>query len=92
MGGLWQAMAFGFAGLRPRVGSLEIDPRLPPAWSGFEVRVRFRGSRVRVRTHRARLSVTADPPVGIVVDGALYTAGPRGLELRRKGPTWELMT
>ena len=33
MGGLWQAFAFGFAGLRPRGGVLHLDPRLPPAWT-----------------------------------------------------------
>ena len=32
MGGLWQALAFGFAGVRPRGDALVVDPRLPPEW------------------------------------------------------------
>ena len=43
MGGLWQAMAYGFGGLRPRAGILVIDPVLPAAWSGLALRVQFRG-------------------------------------------------
>ena len=44
MGGMWQALAFGFAGLRPHAGMLHVDPVLPPSWSALELRVRFRGS------------------------------------------------
>jgi len=32
MGGVWQALVFGFASMRARAGQLHIDPRLPPAW------------------------------------------------------------
>ena len=39
MGGTWQALAFGFAGLRPRAGMLHVDPVLPPSWSALELRV-----------------------------------------------------
>ena len=60
MGGVWQALAFGFAGLRPRAGMLHIDPVLPPSWSALELRVRFHGARVRVRKERAHLSIWAD--------------------------------
>lgn len=89
MGGLWQAFAYGFTGLRPVEGRLAVDPRLPRSWSALEVRVRFRGRRVAVRTERAAVSITADAPVGISLDGRPYTAGPRGLSFRRTGPTWE---
>ena len=92
MGGLWQAFAFGFTGLRPSAGRLSIDPRLPHAWSALEIRVRFRGRRVTVRTERAEVTVTADAPVAVALDGRPYTAGPRGLHFRRTGPNWELMT
>lgn len=92
MGGLWQALVYGFAGLRPRAGHLAVDPRLPPAWSGLGVRVRFLGRRVQVRIEHDRLHLVADGPVGIEVDGRTYTVEPGGLELRRRGPTWEVQT
>jgi trehalose/maltose hydrolase-like predicted phosphorylase len=49
MGGLWQALAFGFAGVRARGDKLTVEPRLPAEWTALEVRLRFRGSPLRLR-------------------------------------------
>jgi trehalose/maltose hydrolase-like predicted phosphorylase len=49
MGGVWQALASGFLGLRPAGDALEADPQLPVSWSAVELRLRYRGRRVRVR-------------------------------------------
>jgi trehalose/maltose hydrolase-like predicted phosphorylase/hydroxymethylpyrimidine pyrophosphatase-like HAD family hydrolase len=65
MGGLWQALVFGFAGARPRGERLELDPRLPEEWQALELRLSFRGSAVRVRIEHDRVDVDADPPVPI---------------------------
>jgi trehalose/maltose hydrolase-like predicted phosphorylase len=92
MGSLWQAFAFGFAGLRPLGQILRMDPRLPPDWSALEIRVRFRGSRVRMRRERASLVVEADPPVDLLVGATACTAGPGPVELRRRGAIWEVTT
>lgn len=89
MGGLWQALAFGFAGLRPRDRWLHVDPRLPTSWAGLNMTVRFRGSRVRVRIAHDHLHLEAEHPVGIAVDGAPFTLDADGLEFRRQGPRWE---
>ncbi len=43
MGGVWQALAFGFAGIRPRGDVLLVDPQLPATWEALELRLRFRG-------------------------------------------------
>ena len=91
MGGTWQAITFGFMGLRPQAGMLRIDPVLPPSWSAIEQRLRFRGSRVRVRKERARLSVSADKPISVVVGGTPYVTGTRDLQFHRHGPSWELL-
>lgn len=63
MGSVWRALAFGFAGLRPTGDALAIDPVLAPGWEALEVRVRFRGSRVRVRVEPTGVRASADPPV-----------------------------
>jgi trehalose/maltose hydrolase-like predicted phosphorylase len=68
---------------------LRIDPVLPPSWSAIELRVRFRGSRVRVRKERARLTISADGPVSVVVGGTPYVTGSRDLQFQRHGPSWE---
>jgi trehalose/maltose hydrolase-like predicted phosphorylase len=52
MGGVWQALATGFLGIRPRGDLLAVDPCLPDAWPALELRFRFRGAPVGVRaTH-----------------------------------------
>jgi trehalose/maltose hydrolase-like predicted phosphorylase len=90
MGGLWQAFAFGFAGMRARDGVLSIDPRLPPTWRGLELRVRFRGSRTRLRIESSAFQVYADQPIGIEVGGEVFTVGPLRREFQRRGTSWEV--
>ena len=60
MGGVWQALAFGFAGLRPQGDVLSVDPRLPDGWEELELRVRFRGARGKVRIREEGVIVEGD--------------------------------
>jgi trehalose/maltose hydrolase-like predicted phosphorylase len=84
MGSVWRALTYGFAGLRPAADALAIDPVLPSCWEALELRVRFRGSRVRARIREREVQLTADPPVQI-----LSPAGER-LDLFRRPRTFEL--
>ena len=59
MGGLWQALVFGFAGVRPRGDSLVVDPRLPPEWGALELNLCFRGSPLRLRIDRSGVELAA---------------------------------
>jgi trehalose/maltose hydrolase-like predicted phosphorylase len=74
MGGLWQALAFGFAGIRPRKRTLLVQPHLPPEWNALELRLRFHGHRLGLRIDRS----------GVALD-----AGPE-LRLRRRDSSWEV--
>jgi trehalose/maltose hydrolase-like predicted phosphorylase len=49
LGGLWQAVLLGFAGLDLRGEALGIDPKLPPQWRSLSFRVRWRGRSVAIR-------------------------------------------
>jgi trehalose/maltose hydrolase-like predicted phosphorylase len=49
LGGLWQAIILGFAGLGLKGDMLGIDPRLPPQWRSLSFRVCWRGRRVAIR-------------------------------------------
>ena len=44
-GGLWQALAFGFAGLRLTAEGPVLDPHLPPGWDRLRFPIRYRGER-----------------------------------------------
>jgi trehalose/maltose hydrolase-like predicted phosphorylase len=89
MGGLWQALVYGFAGVRPRDGRLVIAPHVPPRWTRLEVAVRFHGSRVTVRVEGDRLSVEADGPTPVEIAGDAFEIGPGAATFPLSGPGWE---
>jgi len=90
MGGVWQALAFGFLGVRPHPLGLALDPRpLPRAWDALELTVRFHDQRVRLRLGHDHLEVAGAAGVAVLlpgtVDGATHTTPVR---LRRRDEHW----
>ena len=57
MGGIWQAVVKGFAGLRRWHETLVLDPHLPDGWSRVAFPVRFRGARLHVEVEHQRAIV-----------------------------------
>jgi trehalose/maltose hydrolase-like predicted phosphorylase len=91
MGGLWQALAFGFAGLRPKDDVLHVEPRLPSAWRALELRLRFRGSPVRLRIKPDAVTVDAGGPINVSVGDLTPSASTR-LRFERSGENWKEVT
>jgi trehalose/maltose hydrolase-like predicted phosphorylase len=60
MGGLWQALAFGFAGVRAHDGRLTVDPRLPPAWNALRLSLQYRGVPFRLHVEHGGVSVESE--------------------------------
>jgi trehalose/maltose hydrolase-like predicted phosphorylase len=89
IGSLWQALAFGFAGVRPAGDALRLDPRLPK-WRALELALRFRGSRVKLRIEHDLLTVRADPSIQTLIGtGRRRTpVASAGLRLERRGRSW----
>jgi trehalose/maltose hydrolase-like predicted phosphorylase len=91
LGSVWQAIAFGFAGLRLEDDALSVDPHLPAGWQALEVPVRVRGRLVRVRIEPDRLEVRADRPMVIRIAGLTPTRVDRnGIRAIRRGDRWML--
>jgi trehalose/maltose hydrolase-like predicted phosphorylase len=65
MGGLWQALVFGFAGARPHANVLRVEPRLPKEWEALEVRLTFRGVPLTLRIDRSGVSLDAGPELSL---------------------------
>ncbi len=65
MGGVWQALAYGFLGLRAQDDFLSIDPSLPEEWSALELRLRFHGRRVTVRAEHDSVAVRCDGSIRV---------------------------
>lgn len=83
MGSVWQALAFGFAGLRPAGETLRVDPRLPPQWRGLGTRLRFRGTRVRLEIGHDGVEVIPAAPLKVRLgEDEPVVVGPAGALLR----------
>ena len=64
-------------GIRPELGGLRIDPRLPAAWGEVRVTRRFRGATYRITIHPGSGSVARLVVDGVALDGNLAPL-PRG--------------
>jgi trehalose/maltose hydrolase-like predicted phosphorylase len=58
LGGLWQAVILGFAGLDLMGDTLGINPRLPPEWRSLSFRVCWRGRSVAIRIAGSTVQAT----------------------------------
>ena len=86
MGSVWQALAWGFGGLRPLADSLVVDPRLPQEWEELELRVRFHGTPVRVCIERDETTVVTARPISVRfgANGPARVCGPDGTRFRTR--------
>ena len=59
LGGLWQAVMLGFAGLSLAGEAPSLQPRLPPHWRSLQFRLCWRERRVRIRVTQGGQEVEA---------------------------------
>ncbi|HEU5102405.1 MAG TPA: glycosyl hydrolase family 65 protein, partial [Roseiflexaceae bacterium] len=61
LGGIWQALAYGFVGMRPQDAGLRFEPHIPAHWGELRLPIRWRGSQLRViaRSDSCEVSVEA---------------------------------
>ncbi|MCC2592463.1 glycoside hydrolase family 65 protein [Tessaracoccus sp. OS52] len=79
-GGVWNALVYGFGGLRDYRGRITFDPRLPKDWSSLSFPLQIRGSRIRVRLERDEITFTLERggEVELSVRGATVVVGSDG--------------
>ncbi|WP_462417048.1 glycoside hydrolase family 65 protein [Kytococcus sp. Marseille-QA3725] len=75
-GGVWGALVSGFGGMRPVGGEMTFDPRLPQEWDELVFRVRWHGTRLRVRLTQEAVEFTAE--TGPATEGGTCTVHVRG--------------
>jgi len=73
-GGVWNALVFGFGGLRDHGGRISLDPRLPKGWPALRFSFRLAGSRVRAELTpgELRLRLVEGPGGELSVRGRQY--------------------
>ncbi len=68
-GGLWQAVVFGFAGMRPGERAVTFDPRLPRHWLNLSFPLEWRGRTMRLdarcRPRTVNVTLASGDPVAI---------------------------
>ena len=90
MGGVWQALASGFLGLRPSGRALGLDPHLPGAWEAVRLGLRYHGQRLIVQASHDRLQLLVDGPVPVKLPGLpARPVAPPGASWHRTGRTWK---
>ena len=57
-GGVWNALVYGFGGMRDYNGVLTFDPRLPEAWERLTFRITLQGTRIRVDLSAGEIAFT----------------------------------
>jgi alpha,alpha-trehalose phosphorylase len=69
--GVWQALVFGFGGVREYDGALSITPHLPVTWDSLAFSLRFRGRRLRIRLthHEETYAIDEGEPLELTVRG-----------------------
>jgi trehalose/maltose hydrolase-like predicted phosphorylase len=88
MGSVWQALVWGFAGLRVHAGVLWIDPHLPQAWDSLEIRLRFGGARLRLELGHETAVLHTDRPISIRLRSGqptTFAAGVHRIDLSETG-------
>ena len=86
-GGVWSTLVGGFGGMRDHGGRLSFDPRFPEGWSGMTFRMRWHGSRLRVRLTQdsVTFAVEVGDPVEVDVRGQTVRVGTRAVEVPLEG-------
>ncbi len=86
-GGVWNALIYGFAGMRDYQGRLSFDPRLPDGWDRLSFQLRVASSRLRVELETEAISfqVLSGDPVRLSVRGQQYTVGAEPVRVRLDG-------
>ena len=84
-GGLWQAVVYGFGGVRPAGAVLCVEPALPARWTRLRITVRFRQIAIRLELAHDRVVIDADGPSSLVVHGIAVRGS---AELVREAEGW----
>jgi trehalose/maltose hydrolase-like predicted phosphorylase len=81
LGGMWQSVVHGFAGLAatgPGDRCLTLAPCLPADWGEVRIRVSWKGRRLRLTCRHDAVHVGCDSPLTVVVHGTPVRVEPPG--------------
>lgn len=89
MGGLWQALAFGFLGLRLTPDGVELDPRIPGEWDGIEMSLLVLGSPLKILARHGEVEIESGMPLTIGCGRARTRLPTCAARFTRRGHGWK---
>lgn len=89
MGGLWQALAFGFLGLGVKRRGIQLDPRLPQDWSSLAMSLTALQSPLEVRATPEEVEIESDRPLYVSCGEAQTRARVVRARFSRVSGTWK---
>jgi len=97
MGGSWQVLVNGFAGVKIQKGILSVNPKMPRIWRKILFSLHWRGNLLKLEVKNNKTKIRLVSPgkkkVKIRVFGVLRSlAGDRPLQFERKRPPKEVPT
>lgn len=76
LGGVWQAVINGFAGMRIRKDRLSLTPRLPDPWKKLVFRLKWRGASIAVAIDKTQIifkkKMDKNPMIPVEISGKHY--------------------
>lgn len=93
IGGLWQAMVFGFAGVQAGRERITLDPHLLPSWRRLHFPLQWRGRKLRLAMNRDSIRISVEKgekpvPVRVAAQEAQVPVGAEWLA-ERAGNEWK---
>jgi trehalose/maltose hydrolase-like predicted phosphorylase len=76
LGGTWQALAYGFLGVRVHADRLDVDPQLPTAWRSLTLRFWFHGEVLTVSAGHDSVEISSPVALVIGMSGSLHRCSP----------------
>ncbi|MDR9853158.1 glycoside hydrolase family 65 protein [Paenibacillus sp. VCA1] len=60
LGGIWQCVVMGFAGIRMLDGALHVHPKMPDAWERLSFPLFWKGTKLQFNMTKDRMEISAD--------------------------------
>ncbi|RFE01032.1 glycoside hydrolase family 65 protein [Streptococcus parauberis] len=72
-GGIWNAVIFGYGGLRVLDGKLRIEPNLPKEWNSLNYEIEFQSAVVKVEVTKESVTISTDREISFEHKGKMYS-------------------
>ncbi|WP_018757685.1 glycoside hydrolase family 65 protein [Paenibacillus terrigena] len=72
IGGIWECIVMGFAGVRMLDGRLHLNPKLPQSWTGFKFPLYWQGARleVQVSLNAVHIVTASEQELELIIHGS----------------------